>query len=141
MNEKTLIEKIKLIEALFAGATTDGERDAAFSALERIRERLNDIKREDPPVEYKFSMTDIYAKKLFLALLRRYDIKPYRYHRQRYTTVMAKMPKSFVDETLWPQFEKLNHTLREYLEETTHKIICETIHSDSSDPEVIKQLE
>ncbi len=54
---------------------------------------------------------------------------------------MAKMPKSFVDETLWPQFEELDKILKEYLNETTNKIICETIHSDSSDAEVIKQIE
>ncbi|WP_035239169.1 hypothetical protein [Desulfobacter vibrioformis] len=141
MNEKKLTEKLKLIEALFAGATTDGEKDAAFNALQRIRDRLNEIKKEDPPVEYKFSMADVWSRKLFLALLRRYDIKPYRYYRQRYTTVMAKIPKSFVDETLWPEFEALNKTLRQYIEEATNKIIGETIHSDSSDAEVIKQLE
>jgi len=141
MNEKKLTEKLKLIEALFAGATTDGEKDAAFNALQRIRDRLNEIKREDPPVEYKFSMADVWSRKLFLALLRRYDIKPYRYYRQRYTTVMAKIPKRFVDETLWPEFEALNKTLRQYIEEATNKIIGETIHSDSSDAEVIKQLD
>lgn len=141
MNEEKLTEKLKRIEALFAGATTDGEKDAAFNAFQRIKDRLNEIKREDPPVEYKFTMADVWSRKLFLALLRRYDIKPYRYYRQRYKTVMAKIPKSFVDETLWPEFEALNKTLREYLDEVTNKIICETIHSDSSDAEVIKQLE
>ena len=140
MNEEKLTEKLKLIEALFAGATTDGERDAAFNALQRIRDRLDDIKQKDPPVEYKFSMADVWSRKLFLALLRRYDIKPYRYYRQRYTTVMAKMPKSFVDETLWPEFDALNKTLQEYLEQITDKIISDTIHADSSDAEVIKQL-
>ena len=29
MNEAKLIEKLKLIEVLFAGATTEGEKDAA----------------------------------------------------------------------------------------------------------------
>lgn len=43
-----------------------------------------------------------HARRLFLALLHRYDIKPYRYYRQRYTTVMAKISRGFVDETLWP---------------------------------------
>ena len=140
MNEEKLTEKLKLIEALFAGATTDGERDAAFNALQRIRDRLDEIKQKDPPVEYKFSMADVWSRKLFLALLRRYDIKPYRYYRQRYTTVMAKIPKSFVDETLWPEFDALNKTLQEYLDQITDKIISDTIHADSSDAEVIKQL-
>jgi len=42
---KKLTEKIKRIEALFAGATTDGERDAAFNALQKIRDRLSEIKQ------------------------------------------------------------------------------------------------
>ena len=121
MNEQKLTEKLKLIEALFAGATTEGEKDAAFNALQRIKDRLKETQKQDPPVEYKFSMADVWSRKLFLALLRRYDIKPYRYYRQRYTTVMAKIPKSFVDETLWPEFEELNKTLKEYLEEITNR--------------------
>ncbi|MFH2092050.1 MAG: hypothetical protein ABIJ31_06775 [Pseudomonadota bacterium] len=140
MNEQKLTEKLKLIEALFAGATTDGEKDAAFNALQRIKNRLKETQSNDPPVEYKFSMSDVWSRKLFTALLRRYDIKPYRYYRQRYTTVMAKIPKSFVDETLWPEFEELNKTLKEYLEEITNKVISESIHSDSSEAEVVQQL-
>jgi len=38
--EQKLIEKLQRIEALFAGATTNGEKVAAANALERIRERL-----------------------------------------------------------------------------------------------------
>jgi hypothetical protein len=140
MNEQKLTEKLKLIEALFAGATTEGEKDAAFNALQRIKTRLKEAQKQDPSVEYKFSMSDVWSRKLFLALLRRYGIKPYRYYRQRYTTVMVKIPKSFVDETLWPEFEELNKTLKEFLEEITNKVISESIHSDSSDAEVIKQL-
>lgn len=40
MNEQKLTEKLKLIEALFAGAATEGEKDAAFNALQRIKNRL-----------------------------------------------------------------------------------------------------
>lgn len=140
MNETKLIEKLKLIEALFAGATTEGEKDAAFNALFRIKERLKEVQKTDPPVEYKFTMSDIWSRKLFVALLRRYDIPPYRYYRQRQTTVMAKVPKSFVDETLWPEFKELDETLKSYLDDITNKVISETIHSDNSEAEVVKQI-
>ena len=140
MNEAKLIEKLKLIEALFAGATTEGEKDAAGSAFERIKKRLAKVQETDPPVEYKFTMSNMWSRKLFSALLRRYDIKPYRYHRQRYTTVMAKVSKTFVDETLWPEFEELDKVLEAYLDDITNKIISESIHSDSSDAEVVKQI-
>ncbi|WP_457551666.1 hypothetical protein [Desulfobacula sp.] len=140
MNETKLIEKLKLIETLFAGATTEGEKDAAFNALQRIKERLKQTQEIDPPVEYKFTMSDMWSRKLFVALLRRYEIKPYRYYRQRYTTVMTKVSKSFVDETLWPEFEELNKTLKSYIDDITNKVISETIHADSSEAEVVKQI-
>ena len=140
MNETKLTEKLKLIEALFAGATTDGEKDAAFNALQRIKARLKEIQKKDPPVEYKFTMSDMWSRKLFVALLRRYDIKPFRYYRQRHTTVMANVSKTFVDEILWPEFQELNKTLRSYIDGITNKVISETIHADSSEADVVQQL-
>ena len=95
MKEPELIEKLKLIEALFAGATTDGEKNAAGNALERIKKRLEEVKEKDPPIEYTFTMSNMWSRKLFVALLRRYDIQSYRYYRQRHTTVMAKASKTF----------------------------------------------
>lgn len=131
--EEKLIEKLRRIEALFAGATTKGERGAAFSALDRIQNKLLDLQKNDPPVEYKFSLSNEWSKKLFIALLRRYGLKPYRYYRQRHTTVMVKVPVSFVDETLWPEFQELDKTLESYLENVTNRVISESIHSDSSE--------
>lgn len=131
--EEKLIEKLRRIEALFAGATTKGEKGAAFGALERIQKKLLDLQKNDPPVEYKFSLSNEWSKKLFIALLRRYGLKPYRYYRQRHTTVMVKVPASFVDETLWPEFQELDKTLESYLEQVTNRVISESIHSDSSE--------
>jgi hypothetical protein len=82
----------------------------------------------------------MWSRKLFVVLLRRYDIKPFRYYRQRYTTVMANVSKIFVDETLWPEFQELNKTLKFYIEDITNKVIAETIHADSSEAEVVKQI-
>jgi hypothetical protein len=140
IEEQKLIEKLQRIEALFAGATTKGEKHAAANALERIRERLKDVQTLDPPVEYKFTLTDMWSKKLFLALLRRYGIEPYRYYRQKHTTVMARVPVSFVKETLWPEFQELNKTLHSYLEEVTNRVITTGIYADSSEAEVRQEL-
>ena len=135
-DEAKIIDKLRRIEALFAGAKTEGERTAAESAIERIKERLKDIRKTDPPVEYKFTLSDMWSRKLLVALLRRYGIHPYRYYRQRYTTVMASISKSFVDETLWPEFQELNKTLRSYLDDITNRVITEGIYSDNSEPEI-----
>lgn len=132
-DERALIEKLLRIEALHAGATTPGERAAAANAMDRIRERLKKVAVQDPPVEYRFSMPDPWARKLFLALLRRYELRPYRYPRQRYTTVMVRVPRRFVDETLWPEYLALSESLRSYLNEVTERVISEAVHKDHSE--------
>ncbi len=140
MDERQLIEKLRLVEALFEGTSSEGERQAAASALERIRSRLAHLEQSDPPIEYRFRMENMWARRLLVALLRRYGISPYRYSGQRYTTVMAWVPKSFVDETLWPEFAQLNEVLRSYLEATTERVIRQGVHEDSSEAEVRKAL-
>ena len=140
MNETILIEKLMKIEALFAGATTPGERVSADLARQRILRRLKDLLPKDPPIEYKFTFTDMWSRKVFCGpCLRRYDLRPYRYYRQRYTTVMVQVPESFVDETLWPEFEKINSELQEYLQDITQRVVTQVLHEDGSDAEVVEE--
>jgi hypothetical protein len=135
--EDQLRDKLRKIEALFAGAGTLGERLAAEAALARLRGRLADIERRDPATEMQFSMPDQWSRKLFVALCRRYGLKPYRYRRQRYTTVLVRAPRSFIDQVLWPEFGELNDALRVYLNEVTERIIRDEVFTDTSEaPEV-----
>ena len=136
MNEDDLIRKLASIEALFAGAKTEGERAAADLARERILARLNEVAELDPPIEYRFTLSSMWSKKLFMALLRRYDIQPYRYRRQRHTTVMAKVSASFVEETLWPEFVELDKALRAHLDEITNRVIRESIYAGDAEAEI-----
>ncbi len=146
MTEQELIQKLEKIERLFSGATSKGERDAAANALDRMQAKLDKILQEsaDDPIEYRFTLKDIWSRKLFTALLRSYGITPYRYRRQRYTTVMAKIAPSFCDNTLWPEFQALSKVLNEYIASITEKVISEHIFKDSSEATVMeepKQLE
>ena len=109
MDEAKLLQKLLDLEALFDGATTPGERVAAGNARDRIRERLRELEQSAPAVEYQFSMTDAWSKQLFMALLRRYDLKPYRYRGQRRTTVMVRAPKRFIDDIVWPHFQRADY--------------------------------
>ena len=131
--EDELRDKLRRIEALFAGATTDGERDAAYAAMERIRKRLEQAERVEKPVEMRFTLADEWSRKLFVALCRRYGISPYRYKGQRYTTVMAKAPRSFLIETLWPEFQQIHKALEEYLREATERIIREEVFKGTTE--------
>ena len=138
MDEAKLIEKLRLIEALFSGAKTEGEKEAADRARQRILERLKTIEAADPPVEFKFTMQDLWQKKVFIALLRRYGIKPFRYRGQRYTTVMDRVPSRFVNETLWPEFTEVSRTLRDYLSEVTERIVSQVICQDNSEADIVE---
>jgi len=130
-----LIDKLRKLEALFSRTNYEGERTAASVAIDKIRERLKSIEVTDPPTEIRFTMHDMWSRKLFVALLRRYGLSPYRYSKQRYTTVMVKVSSSFVNETLWPEFIELSKVLDEYLTEITDKLIAESIFSDTSEVE------
>ncbi len=132
-DEAQLREKLRKIEALFAGAGTIGEKLAAEAALERVRARLAELERSDQPIEMQFSLPDQWARRLFLALCRRYGLTPYRLYRQRVTTVMLRAPKRFVDQVLWPEFQELNAALMQYLTEVTTRIIREEVHRDTSE--------
>jgi hypothetical protein len=139
--ESQLRDKLRKIEALFAGAGTRGERLAAEAALERVHARLAELGRQDPPVEMQFSIPDQWSRLLFLALCRRNGLEPYRLYRQRHTTVMVRAPKGFIDEVLWPEFNELDDTLRTYLRKVTLRIIREEVHADASEaPEVAGAL-
>jgi len=137
MLESDLLEKLRKIERLYAGAATPGEKEAAAEAMARIRDRLNATARVERAIEYRFTLTDGWSKKLFLALLRRYELRPYRYARQRRNTVMVRVPRSFVNETLWPEFLELSEVLKTYLEEVTDRVIAQAIHEDGGEEEII----
>lgn len=132
-NEEQLREKLRRIEALFAGATTEGERLAAAAARDRIRAKLADTETTEPAVEFQFNLADTWGRKLFTALCRRYGVRPYRYKRQRRTTLMVKVPRSFMNLTLWPEYLELRAALEIYLNEATDRIIREEVFGDDSE--------
>src|SRR5215475_6016163 len=139
--ETQLRDKLRKIEALFAGAGTAGERLAAEAALGRVRAHLAELGQQDPPVEMQFSMPDQWSRHLFLALCRRYGLQPYRLYRQRRNTVMVRAPRGFFDQVLWPEFTELARILQSYLHDVTLRIIREEVHTDASEaPEVSAAL-
>ncbi|MFY9972289.1 MAG: hypothetical protein WBQ45_04600 [Roseiarcus sp.] len=133
--EDELRERLRKVEALFSGGATAGERDAAGAAAERLRAKLREAARADPPVELKFTMPDLWSTRLFIALCRRYGFNPFRYTRQRSTTIMVKAPRRLFEEVVWRQFNAVHADLWAYLDRTTERLIRETIHADAADAE------
>jgi hypothetical protein len=140
MTEQELVEKLEKIERLFAGATSDGEREAAAQARDRVRSRLAASGTTGDEIEYKFSLADVWSRRLLLALMRRYGIRPYRYRGQRRTTVMARVSESFVERILWPEYNELNRVLTEYLSEVTERIVRDHIFADTSEAEEEEEM-
>jgi hypothetical protein len=132
-DEQHLREKLRKIAALFEGATTPGERAAAAAAIERIKVSLAATARTEPPIEMQCSIPDQWQRRLFLALCRRYGLKPYRYKRQRRTTLIVRAPRSFFDKTLWPEYLQLKMALDEYLNDATERIIREEVYGDAEE--------
>ena len=137
--EAQLRERLRKIEALFASAGTAGERLAAEAALDRVRSRLTAMNERDPAIEMQFSMPDQWSRRLFLALSRRYGLRPFRYRRQRLTTVVMRVPRGFVDQVLWPEFQELNKALVQYLNDVTLRVIREEVHGDASEAAEVPQ--
>ena len=68
--EGTLLEKLRKIEALHAGTTVAGEKEAARRAAERIRARLAEIRGSEKDTVRVYRLPDPWKRKLFLALCR-----------------------------------------------------------------------
>ncbi len=147
-DEQQIRDKLTKIKALFAGATTPGERVAAQAAIERLQQRIDGVPPgktqstpdADPPVEFRFSLRNTWSLRLFLALCRSKGFKPYRYPRMRRTSVCIRIGKRAVSTDLWPEYIEMNAVLTEYLGELADHIIADCINPDRSDAEVVAGL-
>lgn len=125
------------MEALYFGATLAGERDAAEAAAERLKAKLEAC-HDDPAVEMKFSLPDQWSVRLFIALCRRYGIRPFRYPRQRLDDDQVRAPRRFFDTVVSRQFSDLHTGLWLHFEQTTERLIREAIHADTADAETVE---
>jgi len=138
MTRDELIDKIHKVEALFKSTQSQGEMQAALGALERLHTQL--AAAPQPAVDFKFTFTDPWKRQLFLALVRRHGLQPYRRPRQRYTTIMVCLQQKFLDEILWPEYLQLSQLLHDYLNEATRDVISRAIHGDLSEAIEISAL-
>lgn len=137
--EQLLREKLRKIEALFAGAATQGERVAAGAAAERIRNRLGLAAGMEKEIEMKFSISDVWSRQLFVALCRRYGLRPFRYRRMHRQSIIIRAPKTFVKQVLWREFEELSAALIAYLPEITEEVIREEVHGETGEADEVDE--
>jgi hypothetical protein len=139
--EGTLLEKLRKIEALHAGTKVDGEREAARRAAERIRARISELRGQEADVELHYRLHDPWKRMLFVGLCRRYGLMPFREGGRHRSTIQVRVPRTFNDQTLWPEYTALSEELDAYLRELTERVIREAINDDVSEaPETPKAL-
>ncbi len=127
--------KLTKLEALFARGATEGERAAAGAALDRLTTRLNEAPQE-AEVEVRYSLPDTWAVRIFLALCRKHGIRPYRYPRQRRTTVMVRVQPIAFERTVLAEFHKLHSELVAYFHDTVEHLIADAMKSDGDDEDL-----
>ena len=128
-------EKMKKVEALIARAGTEGERQSAIFAKERLQKSVAEI-----VVEYTIRMNDVWHKRLFTAICHKYALNPYRYYRQKYTTVMVKISKEFLDVVVWPEYLKYAKILEELVDEIASEVI-KKIHKEENEIVISGEIE
>ncbi len=130
-------DRLAKLEALFARGATEGERAAAGAALERMQARLDlgggGTSKAEPEIEMQYSLPDVWAVKLFVALCRKHGVKPYRYPRQRRTTVMVRVRKAEFEHTIAAEFQSLHRELTGYFSEMVEHLIANVMQSDGDD--------
>lgn len=130
-----LQEKIKKIEALIASTKSDGEKQAAALAKNRLLER-HQLEVGAKPIEYTVPLGNHWKKRLFVALCNKHQIRTYRYKRQKYTTTMLRASPTLVDNVLWPEFKKYSSMLEELVEDIVNGLISQ-IHDVKEDEIVV----
>ena len=126
-----IADKIRKIEALIVGAMSDGERQAAEFAKQRLQEKIT-----AQPLEYTVRLHSRWEKKLFVAICSKHGLRTYRFMRQKYTTAMVRVAKPFMDSVLWPEYNKYASILHKLIEEISSDLISK-IHLVKEDDETI----
>ena len=134
VDDEGLRARLAKVEALFRRAGSPGERAAAGAAMDRLRGRLggSDANRE-PEVELRFSLPDAWSVSLFVAVCRKHGLRPYRYRRQRRTSVVVRAREGEFDRVVWPEYSRLQTELESYFEDVTDHLITRVMGSDSDD--------
>lgn len=126
-------DRLAKLEALFARGATEGERAAAGAALERLQARRDAGQSDEPEIELQYSLPDVWAVRLFVALCRKHGVTPYRYPRQRRTTVMVRVRQTAFEQTIAAEFQTLHKELTRYFNEMVDHLIANVMQSDGDD--------
>ena len=128
----SFIDKLAKIEALIERASSEGEKQAAQLAKERVLNKIS-LHQSNQPIEYRVSLSSPWEKRLFVALCRKHGFQTYRYPKQKYTTARLKISKNLMEEVLWPEYQRYCNMLQELIEEIMKDVIAKIHQSDEEE--------
>ncbi|MCY4065757.1 MAG: hypothetical protein OXF57_05260 [Rhodospirillaceae bacterium] len=134
VDDEELRAKLAKVEALFRRAGSPGERAAAGAAMDRLHGRLaGSVGKDEPEVELQFSLPDAWSVSLFVAVCRKHGVRPYRYRRQRRTSVVVSAREREFNRVVWPEYSRLQTELESYFEDVTDHLVSRVMGSDGDD--------
>ena len=81
----------------------------------------------------QYYLPDVWSVRIFVALCRKHGIHPYRYPRQRRTTVMVRVRPTSFERSVAEEFRTLHRELTAYFNETVEHLIADAMRSDGND--------
>ncbi len=134
VDDEKLRAKLAKVEALFRRTGSPGEYAAAGAAMDRLHGRLaGSAGKHEPEVELQFSLPDAWSVSLFVAVCRKHGVRPYRYRRQRRTSVVVSAREREFNRVVWPEYSRLQTELESYFEDVTDHLISRVMGSDGDD--------
>lgn len=118
----SFLEKLTKIEALIQRSTSDGERQAAQLAKERVLAKI-ELDQSNKPIEYKISLGSTWEIRLFVAICQKHGFQPYRNQRQKYTTARLKICKHLMEEVVWPDYLRYSRMLGDVVDDIMQELI------------------
>lgn len=131
MDDEKLFENLRGIEAEALGVPATADRSARKQAIESLRAKLADARTREPDDTFSVSLPDPWQMAIFLALARRYGLRPHRHARQRRSTVIVTAPVSFYERVLWPEFAVLSGALGAWFDLLTSRVLREVLDDHS----------
>ena len=86
-------------------------------------------REQERGVELQYSLPDLWCVDLFCAVCRKHGVRPYRYKRQRHTTVMVRVRERQFYREAWPEYCQLQSELAAYFNDVTDHLVSRVMGS------------
>jgi hypothetical protein len=120
--EQILIDALHAIEVQHAGLPGSDPAQAE-QAKAAILARCRQAATAADVAEFRFTLADPWSQLLFHAILKRYDLRAYRYQGQRKSTIMVRASKRLIDEVLTPLLHAMSQRLNEYFADVARWVL------------------